>query len=271
VDASSLSSTLKDLREQAGLSQAGAAERVAARGLSQSGIAKIERGVTVPSPDQVRVLCRAYGAPAAACAGLIAAARELRATAAAARPVFSRGPSWQIQAKIRRKERRATVIREFSPLIIPGLLQTEAYMRAVFGQRMNPADRERAVAERLKRQAQLRGDQDARCVIPEGALYWMATSPQVMAAQLGALTAPGRVSLGIIPWDRPAGVFPVHAFTAYDAREVIMGTWAGTVFVTGPDVPVYVERFEALAGLAVHGEGAAAIAREAADRYRTLL
>ena len=268
MDAGSLSSTLKDLRKQAGLTQIAAAK---ASGLTQPAITRFENGMQVPTAEQIRVLCRAYRAPVAVRRDLAAAAQALRARAAAARPVFSRGPTWQLQAKITRKERAATVIREFSPLIIPGLLQTEAYMRAVFGQRMNPADRERAVAERLKRQEQLRDGQDARCVIPEGALLWMATSPEVMVAQLGALAAAGRVKLGVIPWDKAADVFPVHAFTAYDDREVIIGTWAGTSFVTGPDVPVYVERFTALERLASYGEQASAIIADAASRYRSLL
>lgn len=267
MDAGSLSSTLKDLRTQAGLSQVDAAKR---SGLSQPAITRFENQMQVPTAEQVRALCRAYKAAAPVRMELAAAARELRARAAAVRPVFSRGPTWQIQAKITRKERATTVIREFSPLVIPGLLQTEAYMRAVFGQRMAPADRERAVAERLKRQRQLREGQDARCVIPEGALLWMAASPEVMVAQLDALAAPGRVKLGVIPWDRAADVFPVHAFTVYDEREVIIGTWAGVSFVTGPDVPVYVERFTALERLASYGEQASAVIAEAAARYRSL-
>jgi transcriptional regulator with XRE-family HTH domain len=270
VDAGSLSSTLKDLRKQAGLSQVDAAKRASVRGLSQPMINKIERGFQVPSPEQVRALCRTYQAPAAVRRELEAGAAALRAGMTAARPVFSRGTGWKIQARIRLADRAAAVIREFSPLVIPGLLQTEAYMRAVFGQRMGPADRERAVAERLARQEQLRDNQDARCVIPEGALYWMATSPEVMAAQLDALADPGRVKLGVIPWDRAADVFPVHAFTVYDSASAVIGSWTGTTFLGPVDVPVYVERFDALDALAVHGGGAARIAREAAERYRSI-
>ncbi len=279
MDASSLSSTLKQYRIKAGLSQTEAGRRA---GLSQANVARFETGMQVPTPDQVRALCRTYKVPGAQRGGLTTAADDLRAGMTAARPVLSRGTGWKIQARIGRIERDATLIRDFQPLIIPGLLQTEEYMRAVFGQRMTPADRERAVAERLARQARLHTGQEARLVIPEGALWWQAGSPAVMAAQLDRVaevaaqgwrpTAEGAptVRVGLIPWDRPVDVFPVHGFTAYDARVVLIGTWAGVAFVTGPDVAVYVERFEALERLAVHGEAAAAAAAAAAARYRAL-
>ena len=279
MEASSLSSTLKQYRIQADLSQTEAARRA---DLSQAGVARFETGMQVPTPDQVRALCRVYKIPASQRAELVAAAGDLRAGMTAARPVLSRGTGWKIQARIGRIERDATLIREFQPLIIPGLLQTEEYMRAVFGQRMTPADRDRAVAERLTRQARLSIGQEARLVVPEGALWWQAGSPAVMAAQLDHVTevaargwsastggAPA-VQVGLIPWDRPVDVFPVHGFTAYDAQVVLIGTWAGSAFVTGPDVAVYVERFEALGRLAVYGEEAAAAAAAAAARYRAL-
>jgi hypothetical protein len=88
-------------------------------------------------------------------------------------------------------------------------------------------------------------------------------------AAIAAAPSP-RVRLGIIPWDRAADVFPVHAWTAYDDREVIIGTWAGTSFVTGPDVAVYVERFDALERLAEYGGAARQTIETAAQRYRSL-
>jgi transcriptional regulator with XRE-family HTH domain len=271
VDVGSLSSTLKYLREQAGLSGPEAARRADTYGLSQPNINKMERGFLVPTAEQVRVLCRVYRAPAAVRRELEAGAAALREDQTASRPVFSRGTGWKTQARIRRADRAATVIREFSPLIIPGLLQTEAYMRAVFGQRMRPADLERAVSERLARQEQLRDDQDVRAVMPEGALYWMATSAVVMEEQaLAIAAAPVRVTVGIIPSSQPVNIYPVHAVTVYDSASAVIGIWTGTAWLKPVDAAVHAERVDALDALAVHGDEASRIALEAAERYRTL-
>ena len=264
----SLPGTLRQLRQQAGLSQV---ETARATGMSQPAIVRFESGLQVPTDMQVRALCRAYLVTSAVRRELTNAARDLRSESTATRPVLIKGTGWTIQARIGRIERASTLIRDFQPLIIPGLLQTEEYMRAVFSQRLNTEDRERAIAERLKRQRNLRREQQVRWVIPEGALLWQAGGPLVMAAQLDRIaeTATGQ-PVGIIPWTRSVDVFPVHGWTVYDQATAVVGTYAGTAFMSGPDVTALAERFGALERLAVHGTEAAQAITALADRYRSL-
>jgi transcriptional regulator with XRE-family HTH domain len=49
-------------------------------------------------------------------------------------------------------EPRATMIRWFEPLLVPGLIQTENYARATFAWKPNSADAEANLADRLARQ-----------------------------------------------------------------------------------------------------------------------
>lgn len=264
----SLSGNLRRLRRQAGLSQV---ETARASGMSQPAIARFESGLQVPTEMQVRALCRAYRVTPAIRRELANAARDLRSESTATRPVLIKGTGWTIQARIGRIEQASTLIRDFQPLIIPGLLQIEEYMRAVFSQRMTADDRERAIAERLKRQRNLRREQQVRWVIPEGALLWQVGGPQVMAAQLNRIAkATTGQPVGIIPWTTPVDVFPVHGWTVYDQATAVVGTYAGTAFMSGPDVTALAERFEALERLAVYGAEAAQVITAVADRYRSL-
>lgn len=264
----SLSSTLKNLRDAAGLSQPAAAAR---SGLSQSGVSRFEAGRQVPTPAQVRALCKAYRAPPDVRRELVAAAEAARAGIVATRPVLSRGNAHRIQARIARIEAASALIRGFQPCIVPGLLQTEGYMRAVFSSRASAGDVERSVAARLHRQEQVRPGQTLRYVVPEGALCWMAASPAVMAGQLAALGAhAARGVLGVIPWDRPVDVFPTHGFALHDESNASVGLQGGTQFLHGPDVAAIVELWDRLEALAVWGDRLASVIDSAASRYRPL-
>jgi transcriptional regulator with XRE-family HTH domain len=266
-----LSRTLHDLRKDAGLSQTAAA---AAAGKSQAGIARIETGRYVPREDEIRELCRAYRAPADVRRDLIQAARDLREETASARIAIIRGESWRLQERVRRIERGSAQIRSFQPVIVPGLLQTEDYARAVFAQfgDISGEDLNRSVATRMARQDVLATGRNLTFVITEGALRWQAVSQVVMAAQLDHLAAAaGRLRAGVIPWTQPAGTFPVGGFELYDEREVTVGTWTGTSFIATPrDVAEYVRLFGALEALAVFGTAAQDVFRRLAQEYRAL-
>ncbi|MFC1228781.1 MULTISPECIES: helix-turn-helix domain-containing protein [Streptomyces] len=89
-------------------------------------------------------------------------------------------------------EARAVRIQEFSASLIPGLLQTEAYMRALFtaGEPgMSPRGIDGLVADRLSRQEIMRRDcpPDFWWILGEAALRQVVGSPAVMRGQLAAL------------------------------------------------------------------------------------
>ncbi|WP_328358151.1 helix-turn-helix transcriptional regulator [Streptomyces sp. NBC_00445] len=89
-------------------------------------------------------------------------------------------------------EARAARIQEFGASVIPGLLQTPAYMRALFeeGERGRTAKEiDGLVAARLSRQEILRGDGAPDCwwILGEAALRQVVGGPTVMRDQLATL------------------------------------------------------------------------------------
>jgi transcriptional regulator with XRE-family HTH domain len=266
-----ISDPLRELRARSGLSGVRAA---ALAGISQSRISRIESGVFVPKDTEIRQLCELYQAPEEVTAGLLRAAADLRAEAGPARLVIRRGDAHKLQERIGRIEADSADIGVFQPALIPGLLQTADYMRAVFsdGGDLTGEDLERSVAARIARSRILGSGRQFTFILPEGALRWQATTPAVMEAQLGHLAGlAGRLPVGVIPWTRPVNVFTTTGFSLYDRRTVILGTRSGTSFITDPrDVADYVSLFEALTGLAAFGQEAQTIITGLAEAYRSL-
>ena len=266
-----ISTTLRDLRASSGLSGVRAA---AMTGMSQSRISRIESGVFVPKPAEIRSLCRLYDAPTAVTRELLRAAADLRAEAGPARLVIRRGDARKLQERIARIEADSADIGVFQPALIPGLLQTPDYMRAVFadGGDITADDLEGSVRARMARAQILDSDRAFTFVMAEGALRWQASSSTVMAAQLDHLAGIAvRLRIGVIPWTRPANVFTTTGFSVYDRRTVLLGTRSGTSFITDPrDVADYLRLFDALTDLAVFGPEARSVMAATAEAYRAL-
>lgn len=198
--------------------------------------------------------------------------------AANARVVLLRSGSATSQRRFQEIESGYTHIATFGALIVPGLLQTEAYMRVVFaagGQSPEVVDRN--VAGRLARQERLN---DPGCrftlLVAEGALRWQAESVTVMADQMDRLAevagrdTGGRVRVGVIPWTAAVDLFPRSSFDLYDdERAVIVGTDFGTAYLDKPrDVEVYVRQFRRLSELALFGDDARRVFERVAQEYR---
>lgn len=182
-----------------------------------------------------------------------------------------------IQKQIGRVVESSTLVRTFSPVGIPGLLQTTDYVRALFttGGEVTPAD-EAGAEQRIANQAVLTDDTARRFVLlmPEGSLGWALLPPVRMADQVGHIAAMSRrrnMRIGIIPWGRVSLVLPLHSWEMYDERAVITGSMTGTAMLTTrADVDAYLELFATLERLAVYGEDAREILTRVADRYQEL-
>nr|MDT0658364.1 helix-turn-helix transcriptional regulator [Micromonospora sp. DSM 115978] len=102
-------------------------------------------------------------------------------------------------------EREADLLRHFGTVVIPGLLQTEAYARAIIETELAGDAAEEAVRNRMARQVVVtRSDNPARLVVTldEGALYRPIGGPAVMREQLLALVAAislPNVSIYVVP------------------------------------------------------------------------
>ncbi|MGH3924564.1 MAG: DUF5753 domain-containing protein [Pseudonocardiaceae bacterium] len=179
------------------------------------------------------------------------------------------------QRRIGRIEAASQRVATFHPAMIPGLLQTAAYTRAVFEQGISGAALDEVVAARLDRQKLLtEPGRHFDQVLTEGALRWHAHSPEVMADQMDHITALTRLPgarIGVIPWATPVRVFPMHGFDIYDQRAAIVGTWTATALLTDQrDVTRYLNLFQELQNLATFGDEVREILARIADDYRTL-
>jgi transcriptional regulator with XRE-family HTH domain len=267
-----LSRTLRQLRQDIGIPGTRAARDI---GISQSRISRIESGVLMPTSEEITTLCRLYHAPARTRRALLAALDDLKAEPPSARVVIARGNAYRLQQRFGRIEANATEIREFQPGIVPGLLQTQEYMAAVFadGNDLTPEDQAASVDARKARTEILANpSKEFTLIMAEGALRWQVVSPQVMTAQLDYLASmTGAVRLGVIPMTRSVRLFPMHGFYVYDAHTVIVGIRTGTSFLTDPrDVAEYLKLFADLERLAVYGDDARQVIEQTAAAYRAI-
>jgi transcriptional regulator with XRE-family HTH domain len=193
---------LSSRREAAGLSREEAARRLE---WSTSTVFRIETGRSRPQPRSVRDLLDLYGVTGTERDGLIQLARD------------ARQPGWwhsfrdvlpnpyEVYIGL---ETGAVSIRNFEPLIIPGLLQTADYARAMIRGGPRELDREeieRRVEVRMSRQQILLHDNRPRlwAVIDEAAIRRVVGGSTVMAAQLRHLAEAaehGRTTLQVVPF-----------------------------------------------------------------------
>ena len=131
-------------------------------------------------------------------------------------------------------EAAATLIRTYEGQFVPGLLQTEDYMRAVVGGAQledSPQEAERRVALRLGRQTLLERKDAPRlwAVVDEAALRRPVGGPKVMRAQLERLIEASElpnVTLQVLPFAAGAhpamvGAFSILRFTDQELPDVV--------------------------------------------------
>lgn len=267
---SALAMTLRRLRDEAGLSQVAAAR---ASGITQAKISRLENGLFTPRPADIRRLARAYSAAPEIRRELEQAAQDLAEDRVYSRVILQRG-AWRLQAKIARIEETCERLRAFHPVIIPGLLQTEAYAAKVIGSKAAGDDLEQAVAARITRQRILGSSREITLLTTQGAMRWHTGSAQLMIEQLERIleaSAIPNVDVGIIDWTSPTDVFPQEGFDIYDTRAVIVGTETATATITGQhDVTAYDSLFRALEKAARFGDDARAIITNLIGEYRSL-
>lgn len=106
-------------------------------------------------------------------------------------------------------ERKAKVLRSWQPLVIPGLLQTPAYARAILRSRPGITEEqlEKQVTARIERQQLLAADNPPLlwAILDESVLWRLVESEEIMRDQLAALieaAAINHVTLQVVPKER---------------------------------------------------------------------
>jgi len=264
-DRAELAESIRQLRTASGMSGTVAAERL---GWSQSKVSKIETGSAIPSREDVRLLLDLYQPPPDRRGELEVRAEALNDRYRSLRMLRKRGLH-RLQEEVGQKARRTVLTRVFQPTMIPGLLQTPEYARAVFSQPLSMAgtDVAQAVRARLDRQAVLfDAEKNFHFVITEAALRWRMGGTATMAAQadrIANLSTLGNVRLGLLPWTVSVPQVPINAFTMRDEREVSVESFTTHRSISEPrDVRFHLEIFQLFADAAIYGDEARAFLAE---------
>jgi len=166
--------------------------------LSGSQIRKVEAGTRTPTPDLARA-CE--NIPGLGCNGALTELYEILSEHLKRRAY----PGWF--AGWPDKEAQARRLRWFEPLIVPGLLQTQRYMRAILSTRMGatPEELDEAIAGRIERQRILGREHPPELwvILDEAVLRRPVGGPDMMREQLTYLTEAGRrpnVAIQVVPF-----------------------------------------------------------------------
>jgi transcriptional regulator with XRE-family HTH domain len=277
VRARQLAAELRRLRDAATLTGEEAAARL---GWSASKISRIETGQTAASPADLRRLLDLYDVLGTARERL-----ELLGQSAGQRGWWDAyadtlGPEYTALIAL---EAEAESVRWYSPMLVPGLLQTEDYARDVVRSGLliaPPGEIERRVQVKMTRQRALTKDGPLQLsvVLDEAAVLRQVGSPQVMRAQLAHLTdmaARPNVTLQVLtlaagPHPATTGEFTILSFAALVAPDVVyLENMTSDLYVEREgDVYRYAMAFDRLRALALTPDESAALITTHADTMK---
>lgn len=192
-----------------------------------------------------------------------------------ARFILQKGQAHHFQERLRTLADEARQVRSFVLASVIGYLQSPAYMRVVFTQRMTVEQAEPAVQSRLAQQRLLDDpNREWMMIQTEGGLRWNLGGGSVMAEQIDRIAWAvdrSNVTFGLIPWHKSVDLLPMTGFHIYDRHAVVVGTWSGTAIIRERDeIEQYEQVFDRLRALATFGDDAQAELRRIADEYRSL-
>ncbi|MER6052734.1 helix-turn-helix transcriptional regulator [Streptomyces sp. NPDC001793] len=264
-----LGKRLRDIRKDSGLTS----RALAAAGWHESKSSRLENGRTAPSDEDIRIWTRICHTEDQT-ADLIATARGIEGMYVEWRRLERAGLR-RVQESVLPLFERTRWFRFYQSQVIPGLLQTQDYTRAILSTvvalRDVPDDVEEAVTARMSRQRVLRsGGRRFGFLIEEWVLRSVIGSPATMVNQLGHLigmTASPSLSLGVIPLGVVRGnAWPSESFSMYDDKRVSCELVSASLAVTQPsEVAEYAKTFTELAGIAVYGAPARKLITSAID------
>ncbi|MEV6729362.1 helix-turn-helix transcriptional regulator [Streptomyces sp. NPDC051364] len=256
VNRAQLGAALRALRQASG-KEAKAVARSAV--MSPSKLSKIETAKVAPSVADVERILTAIGVSDEVKAEYLEAVRAA-ATETTAWRLIRRMGVHKAQQQTRSLEAQMTLLRLFQPALIPGLLQTPEYIRAILSRHDLGEDvLTRTISARIERQQVLYdSSKELKFVITESALRWRIVSAARMAEQVDRLASLSRlpsIDIRIVPLAARQQDIANHAFVIRDDRTVTVETVHAEIVVTDPrDVALYVQKFEGFASMALSGD-----------------
>ncbi|MEV7444881.1 helix-turn-helix transcriptional regulator [Streptomyces sp. NPDC091204] len=270
-----LGAELRRLREISGMTSQQVAETLL---ISQPKISQLENGHRLIKPRDVRDLCGLYG---------VRDQRRVDQLMQLARESGRQG-WWNAYDDIPYGayiglEAEAAALRVYEPLVIPGLLQTRAYARAVIAGSIPHATAEQAAARlqvRMRRQNRLREPGKPLrlwIVLDESALRRVVGSREVMLEQLdhvAGVTAQPHVTLQVLPHDEGAhpgvsGQFSLLEFAdAADATVVYLERFTSDLYLEKrSDVRRYGDMYAHLQARALSPDSSRSFIEEVIEAY----
>jgi len=245
-------------------------------GMSQAKISRLENGVVAAEPGDVRLVAEKLGMPPA----------EVERVVALAERADNRLTDWTStqpsladrQHQTAHIEEQAREIRVFQPAVVPGLVQTSEYARAILSALREEMDDARiadspvAVAEavnaRMRRsEILLAPDRKFHFLITEQVLRNRVCGPAAMVSQIARLrevAAYPNVHFRIIADDAQLPIATYHGFYVADDRWVSVDLFNVSVMSKGrTTVHTYRRVFDALESVALADTG------ETLDHYQT--
>lgn len=234
-------------------------------GVTQATISRIERGETLPSMPHVRgwldaVVDAGVDLPPAERDRILELAEALHGETQSWGELL--GTDGHTQRHFLQREQLAVLTQNWQPTVVPGLLQTPEYARAVLtvGRTRNVED---AVAKRIERQKVLHepGARRFEFLIAEHVLRWPVGGDVVQEVQrdrIVSLARLGTVDVAIVP-SSAAPALAWHNFTLwtpedgprYVTTELVHGAQE---LVDEATVQLYDELWSKLWAAAVHGD-----------------
>src|SRR6201986_4537225 len=191
---------------------------------SPSTLFPIETGRSRPKPGNVRTLLELYGVTGSERDGLIQLTREARQPGwwHSFRDVLPNPSEVYIGL-----EAGAASIRNFEPIVVPGLLQTADYARETFRNgpiELDPDEVERLLEVRLARQEILAREDRPRlwAVIDEAVIHRVVGGVSVLRGQLRHLAEAaeqGKTTIQIVPYRAGAHAGTIGSFVILDYAE----------------------------------------------------
>lgn len=249
------------MREASDLRQSHAADALTA---SVAKVAKIERGlVPVRDPD-VRALCHLYGNDDPEALSRLLALAKTDRERRKAHGWWNQYPQLQAMGEYVALEDIATLVRTWQLAVVPGLLQTADYARALAVGNGSWSDLDEIdpfVESRMARKARLVGEHPLElwAVVSEGCLRQLVGGREVMREQLGHLldmTRQPHVKLQVVPYLAGAhpgmtSAFTIVSFAEPGALDVVhMDTTSTTLWLEGDtDAALHGQLFERITRL----------------------
>lgn len=177
-------------------------------------------------------------------------------------------------------EREATLIRWFEPLIVPGLLQTEAYAQAVITGSgvVDPAEMEKRVVTRMERQRVLTSPTPPVLIalLDEGVIRREIGDPKIMSGQCEYLlkcAEEPNVQINVIPTSAGSYAGLAGPFILAKGRDFetahLDTPWQAQIMDRRDAVDRLIKRWEAIRGEALPRKHSIDLIKEVAESWQT--